>query len=289
MGACCAKDKAAQAQYQPILNGPRTPAPRYKAPDYDPMSETSSGGGAGAALASETGGEEEEKYVATVGGAEATMDDGSMTEHKKRTLRPQKEHKKGTRRSYLHQKLRESFSSGTVNLEDFVRLPDGEDKDEWIAVHVIDFYNDLSLLYGTISDLCTAETCPVMSAGSKYTYLWADGVTITTPMKVPAREYVDYLMQWVDDQISNEDIFPVEVGQSFPHNFQDQMRVVFKRLFRVYAHMYRGHFKQFARLGVEQHLHMCFKRFVFFSLEFKMVDDSEFAPLRKLVDKITAG
>ena len=29
-----------------------------------------------------------------------------------------------------------------------VRLPDGEDENEWLAVHVVDFYNEVSLLYG---------------------------------------------------------------------------------------------------------------------------------------------
>ena len=61
----------------------------------------------------------------------------------------------------------------------------------WIAVHVIDFYNDISLLYGTIAELCTQVTCPIMSAGT-HRYLWADGVTFTTPIKVPAKEYVHY-------------------------------------------------------------------------------------------------
>lgn len=48
-----------------------------------------------------------------------------------------------------------------------VLLPEGEDENEWIAVHVVDFYNEVSLLYGTVSDFCTSESCPTMSAGAK--------------------------------------------------------------------------------------------------------------------------
>jgi MOB kinase activator 1 len=77
-------------------------------------------------------------------------------------------------------------------------LPEGEDMNEWLAVHgasslarrvvhgaaaggnlcdcgcvclsvcrcaAVDFYNEVSLLYGTISDFCTVESCPGMSAG----------------------------------------------------------------------------------------------------------------------------
>ena len=37
---------------------------------------------------------------------------------------------------------------------------------------VIDFYNEIVLLYGVISpDLCTKESCPIMNAGRKFTYV----------------------------------------------------------------------------------------------------------------------
>ena len=48
-----------------------------------------------------------------------------------------------------------------------VRLPPGEDINEWLAVNTVDFYNAINVLYGTLEEFCTAETCPTMSAGSK--------------------------------------------------------------------------------------------------------------------------
>ena len=45
-------------------------------------------------------------------------------------------------------------------------------------------------MYGTLTEFCTKETCPVMSAGQKFEYLWADGQNIKTPLKVPAPEYI---------------------------------------------------------------------------------------------------
>ncbi len=52
-----------------------------------------------------------------------------------------------------------------------------------------------------------------MSAGPKYEYLWADGTTIKTPIKVPACEYIDYLMTWVEGIVNNEAVFPTEMGK----------------------------------------------------------------------------
>lgn len=46
-----------------------------------------------------------------------------------------------------------------------MRLPQGEDLNEWLACNTVDFFNEISLLYGTCQQFCTPETCPVMNAG----------------------------------------------------------------------------------------------------------------------------
>ncbi len=48
-----------------------------------------------------------------------------------------------------------------------VRLPPGEDIQEWLAVNTVDFYNAISVLYSTLAEFCTESSCEVMSAGSK--------------------------------------------------------------------------------------------------------------------------
>ena len=51
-------------------------------------------------------------------------------------------------------------------------LPEGEDLNEWIAVNTVDFFNQINMLYGTITEFCTEQSCPVMSAGPKYEVSW---------------------------------------------------------------------------------------------------------------------
>ena len=63
------------------------------------------------------------------------------------------------------------------------------------------------------------------------------------------------------------------------------VRTIFKRMFRVYAHMYDKHFKQFMDLGAETHLNTCFERFVYFLLEFSLVDEKELEPLKALIQR----
>ena len=54
--------------------------------------------------------------------------------------------------------------------------PPEEQFEDWLAVHVVDFFNRVQLLYGTVADVCSDESCPVMAGGPKYEYLWQDGV-----------------------------------------------------------------------------------------------------------------
>ena len=46
-----------------------------------------------------------------------------------------------------------------LDLKAIVLLPPGEDLNDWIAVHVVDFFNRINLIYGTVSDFCTNEVC----------------------------------------------------------------------------------------------------------------------------------
>eukprot|EP00742_Colponemidia_sp_Colp-10_P002196 GILJ01002346.1.p1 GENE.GILJ01002346.1~~GILJ01002346.1.p1 ORF type:complete len:244 (+),score=35.04 GILJ01002346.1:77-733(+) len=206
---------------------------------------------------------------------------------KNKTFRPKKKIEKGSKMHSLHRHAKMTLGSG--NLIQAVALPRGEDVNEWLAVNTVDFFNEVNLLYGTINEFCTAESCPVMSAGPKYEYLWADGTTIKTPIKVSAPEYIEFLMSWVESQLNNEMIFPCEIGVPFPKSFQSTIKVIFKRLFRVYAHIYHSHFAHMISLNAEAHLNTCFKHFVYFIDTFHLVDAKELAPLAELISQFQAS
>ncbi|GAB5353966.1 hypothetical protein AAMO2058_000079400 [Amorphochlora amoebiformis] len=176
---------------------------------------------------------------------------------------------------------------GGGDLRETVKLPSGEDKKEWIAVNTVHFYNAASMIYGTISEDCTdhKEDCKVMSAGKKHEYLWQDGVQYKKPTKMSAPEYIDKLLTWAGEQIADPLLFPVEPGAKFPHGFMKQVKVIYKRLFRVYGHIYHVHFDKIKSLGANAHLNTCFKHFVYFIKEFNLVKDQDLEPLQKLIDK----
>lgn len=49
---------------------------------------------------------------------------------------------------------------------------------------------------------------------SSYEYLWADGVKVKDPVKLSAPEYIDCLMSWVEEQLNDQTLFPLEAGKA---------------------------------------------------------------------------
>jgi len=173
---------------------------------------------------------------------------------------------------------------GGGELKHTVKLPPGEDQNEWIAVNTVHFYNAANMIYGTCVEFCTEQSCPTMSAG-KNEYLWKDGIQYKRPTRVPAPVYIDELLNWVNNQISDPTLFPVDEVGKFPQKFMPCVKNIYKRLFRLYAHIYWSHFEKIRSIGANAHLNTCFKHFVYFIMEFNLVDKKGMAPLEKFIEK----
>jgi hypothetical protein len=66
---------------------------------------------------------------------------------------------------------------------------------------------------------------------------WADNKKYPKPTDVSAPKYVELLFGWVQDQLDDEAIFPTEPGVPFPKDFKAVVGNIFRRVFRVYAHI----------------------------------------------------
>ncbi|KAK4389141.1 Cell division cycle 20.1, cofactor of APC complex [Sesamum angolense] len=147
-----------------------------------------------------------------------------------KNIPPKKSAPSGSKGAQLRKHIDATLGSG--NLREAVRLPPGEDINEWLAV------NSMS----------------------------TDGqmVQIKKPIEVSAPKYVEYLMDWIETQLDDESIFPQRLG-TISNNFREVVKTIFKRLFRVYAHIYHSHFQK---------------------IEFSLIDKKELAPLQELIESI---
>lgn len=98
---------------------------------------------------------------------------------------------------------------------------------------VVDFYNHINLLYGSITEFCSPQSCPEMKATDEYAttpfcrtgpditrfeYLWQDSENYKRPTKMPAPTYIEHLMGWVQSNIDNESVFPSRIGNISKHD-----------------------------------------------------------------------
>jgi MOB kinase activator 1 len=188
-----------------------------------------------------------------------------------------------------------AFRSGDMRLA--VQQPVGEDKNEWLAVHTVDCYNELSLLVGTVAESITDSEHPSMTVKG-FEFRWADKAH-PTPVSVSAREYIDFVLTWVEAQINDENIFPTSVDVEFPEDFHAIVGSMMKRMWRIFAFLYEGSglyeaFKSIKtgpadnEVPASRHLHTCCKHFVFFVLEFNLVPEAELDIMKDLVDTFIA-
>ncbi|GMT25954.1 hypothetical protein PFISCL1PPCAC_17251, partial [Pristionchus fissidentatus] len=209
-----------------------------------------------------------------------------ITANKHKTFRPKKRFPQGTMRYQLHKRAEATLNSG-LDLKAAVRLPPNENFDDWLAVHTVDFFNRINLMYGTITDVCTKTTCPTMSGGSKYEYLWQDGDQYKKPTRIPAPDYVYLLMDWIEVRINDETLFPTCMDLPFPKDFRAMCKKILTRLFRVFVHTYIHHFDRIVDLGAEPHANTLYKHFYYFVTEHSMVSSKELEALKEMTERLT--
>eukprot|EP00026_Physarum_polycephalum_P017418 Phypoly_transcript_18638.p1 GENE.Phypoly_transcript_18638~~Phypoly_transcript_18638.p1 ORF type:complete len:191 (+),score=16.83 Phypoly_transcript_18638:114-686(+) len=176
-------------------------------------------------------------------------------------------------------------NTATMNIKHSVKLPPGEDVNEWIAMNTIEVYNTMNLCYGIVSEFCTAQSCPCMTAGPKVTYFWADQSKGIKPVSLPAPEYIEKVVSWISEQFDNPSIFP-EDSSEFTKNFLPCTTKIWTRMFRIYAHIYHCHWEKVKVLGAVVHINSCFKHFYYFSSEFDLIDPKDMEPMQNIIEKL---
>lgn len=179
---------------------------------------------------------------------------------------------------------------------------------------MVDFYNQINLLYGAITEFCSPDSCYPMKATDEFEYLWQDNENYKKPTKMSAPDYINHLMTWVQSTIDNESVLPSRIGRSshllilppcsrlgpltdclydcivgvpFPKGFPTLVRQIFKRMYRVYAHIYCHHYAVIRELGLEPHLNTSFKQYVLFVDEHNLDSGKDFyGPLYDLAKKM---
>lgn len=187
------------------------------------------------------------------------------------------------------------------DLATIIECPSNTDINEWIAIHIVQFYNELSLLCGIIrykNIICNEKCCPTMTAGLDYEYFWHSKEFIQ-PIAVSAPKYIDFLLEWIEEIINDRKIFPrindndndkKENGDNgdneeykFGSDFKSKMSKICRRIVRVFGHIYFKHYGEIKELKMDIYLNTSFQYFIYFIKQFKLIKDKELYPMRKIV------
>lgn len=169
---------------------------------------------------------------------------------------------------------------------------------EWLAINTFLYFNKANEYYGYLSESCK---CQNMTIGPKYEYLWADGKTIKKPISIPANDYIDYLMTWIEANLEDTKIFPdydgkssrlflqnsslIIIGAKHCRGFTEIVRTIFKRLLRVFGHMEVHHKNDFETNGVGAEYDLTFQCLVQFIKTHKLVDKKLLAPIKNTIER----
>ncbi|KAJ7758129.1 Mob1/phocein [Mycena maculata] len=159
------------------------------------------------------------------------------------------------------------------NFKTIVMLPKYVDIMEWVAVNMFDFYTNLNEFYGVLTEFCTPQNCPTMSAGTTLNYTWIN--QDRKHVHLPAPTYIDYVMTWVQNMLDDDNVFPTKSGTDFPPSFPSTVKHIYRQLLRVFAHIYHAHYAQILHLRSEPHFNSLFAHFLAFGSEFELLENKD--------------
>ena len=85
----------------------------------------------------------------------------------------------------------------------------------------------------------------------RWDWKWQDNVRYKKPTRLPAPEYIFELMNWVERELNDDELFPLSSAEPWPRDFMRRIQRIFTRLHRVFVHVYYSHFRRIQEIAGE--------------------------------------
>lgn len=118
--------------------------------------------------------------------------------------------------------------------------------------------------------------------------MWCDGVTFINPISIPARTYMKFCLLWIQKQLKDPEIIPsTPTTILYPQNIILTWKMMYRRLLRVYAHLYVNHKADFDKIGVlGSMIHCMLRRFILYGIESGLTSKKELEPVKGIFKRI---
>jgi len=182
-----------------------------------------------------------------------------------------------------------SKTLGTGDLRIAVKVPINEEINEWIALNLVDFFSEISLLWGLVIDGSDENDILNIEIGNGFPsgveYRWSIDKT-KVPIRCNGPTYIEYTLNWIEKELNNSELFPKTSEKSFPKTYIQQVKQLYTKLYRVFAIIYSHHFNTLERMGAVAHLNTCFKHFMFFCFEFELLKNEEMECINEIITEL---
>ncbi|XP_028304016.1 MOB kinase activator 2 [Gouania willdenowi] len=160
-------------------------------------------------------------------------------------------------------------------------LPVGVDHAEWLASNTVAFFKHINLFSSALSEFCTPSTCPSACGPGNAVYMWTDDHG--RKLKCSAPLYFDYAMSYIQDLLTDEDVFPTRAGAVFPSGFVFLIQKVFLLLFRTLSHIYWSHYGEAVMMGLHPHLNTLFTHLTLFCQHHALLEAEDMDSMKELI------
>ncbi|PWA14216.1 hypothetical protein CCH79_00012273 [Gambusia affinis] len=171
-----------------------------------------------------------------------------------------------------------------ANMFALISLPPGMDKAEWLASNTVAFFKHINLFSSALSEFCTPSSCPTACGPDNIVYFWTDDHG--RKLKCSAPLYFDYAMSYIQELLTDEDVFPTKAGATFPTGFIFLVQKVFLLLLRTLAHIYWSHYSEVLALDMHPHLNTLFSHLTLFCQQHSLLEPEDMKPLQDLINAL---
>jgi len=170
------------------------------------------------------------------------------------------------------------------NIQESVPAPMGVDINEWLATNTLSFYSHISLLYDSLNEFCSPNTCTTVSTGTPMNYTWVDDRGKKVRLSAP--QYIELVIVQIEKYVTDETVFPTKYDMIFPTNFLSVVKRIFRMLFHILVHMFQSHYEHLTDLQLLSVLNTVFIHFMYFQTEHNLLESKEVHPLEDLIKSL---
>uniref|UniRef100_A0AAF5DLB1 EB domain-containing protein n=1 Tax=Strongyloides stercoralis TaxID=6248 RepID=A0AAF5DLB1_STRER len=169
-------------------------------------------------------------------------------------------------------------------LKKLVSLPQGINKNEWIASHLLPLYGHVNALCGSVSEVCTNDGCSVMTYPGCQKAYWLDERGKRYVYTAP--NYIDTVMSFCEKSRNDEGLFPTKHGNDFPPFYKQHCKKMMKLLWHCCGHLYCKHWDDLVSLNLGSQCSIIFAHITFLAREFNLLDNNDLSAIQHIVNLI---